>query len=41
VTIIQQGSQLLSQEDPDVADEMQRILSDECVQCLVAAEPAS
>jgi len=38
VTIIQQGSQLLSQEDPDVADEMQRILSDEGVQCLVAAQ---
>jgi pyruvate/2-oxoglutarate dehydrogenase complex dihydrolipoamide dehydrogenase (E3) component len=38
VTIIQQGSQLLTQEDPDVADEMQRILSDEGVQCLVAAQ---
>jgi len=38
VTIIQQGSQLPSQEDPDVADEMQRILSDEGVQCLVAAQ---
>jgi pyruvate/2-oxoglutarate dehydrogenase complex dihydrolipoamide dehydrogenase (E3) component len=38
VTIIQQGSQLLSQEDPDVADEMQRVLSDEGVQCLVAAQ---
>src|SRR5690349_22849070 len=33
VTIIQQGSQLLSQEDPDVADEIQRILSGEGVQC--------
>src|SRR2546421_384630 len=29
VTIIQQGSQLLSQEDPDVSEELQRILSDE------------
>ena len=38
VTIIQQGSQLLSREDPDVADGMQRILSDEGVQCLVAAQ---
>jgi len=38
VTIIQQGSQLLTQEDPDVADEMQRILIDEGVQCLVGAQ---
>jgi pyruvate/2-oxoglutarate dehydrogenase complex dihydrolipoamide dehydrogenase (E3) component len=38
VTIIQQGSQLLTQEDPDVADEMQRILIDEGVQCLVTAQ---
>jgi pyruvate/2-oxoglutarate dehydrogenase complex dihydrolipoamide dehydrogenase (E3) component len=37
-TIIQSGPQLLSREDPDVADEMQRILSDEGIQILVAAE---
>jgi pyruvate/2-oxoglutarate dehydrogenase complex dihydrolipoamide dehydrogenase (E3) component len=39
VTIIQSGPQLMSREDPDVADEMQRILSDEGIQILVAAEP--
>ena len=38
VTIIQHGSHLLSQEDPDVSDEMQRILSDEGIECLVAAQ---
>ena len=37
-TIIQSGSQLLSREDPDIADEMQRILSDEGIQILLAAE---
>ena len=29
----------MSREDPDVADEMQRILSDEGIQFLVTAEP--
>jgi pyruvate/2-oxoglutarate dehydrogenase complex dihydrolipoamide dehydrogenase (E3) component len=38
VTVIQSGPQLMTQEDPDVADEMQRILSDEGIQILVAAE---
>ena len=38
VTIIQRGSHLLSQEDPDVSEEMQRILSDEGIDCLVAAQ---
>ena len=38
VTVIQSGPQLMSQEDPDVAAEMQRILSDEGIQILVAAE---
>jgi len=38
VTVIQSGPQLITQEDPDVADEMQRILSDEGIQILVAAE---
>src|SRR6202047_2124822 len=39
VTVIQSGPQLMTREDPDVADEMQRILSDEGIQILVAAEP--
>jgi pyruvate/2-oxoglutarate dehydrogenase complex dihydrolipoamide dehydrogenase (E3) component len=39
VTIIQSGPQLMSREDSDVADEMQRILSDEGIQILVGAEP--
>src|SRR5438876_9184322 len=38
VTIIQQGSQLLSQEDPDVSEELQRILSDEGITSLVSAQ---
>src|SRR3989449_9249964 len=38
VTIIQQASQLLSQEDPDVSAEIQRILSDEAIECLVSAQ---
>src|SRR3989449_4396406 len=38
VTIIQQASQLLSQEDPDVSAEIQRILSDEGIECLVSAQ---
>ena len=38
VTVIQHGPQLMGREDPDVADEVQRILSDEGIQVLVAAE---
>ena len=38
VTIIQQASQLLSQEAPDVSAEIQRILSDEGIECLVSAQ---
>jgi pyruvate/2-oxoglutarate dehydrogenase complex dihydrolipoamide dehydrogenase (E3) component len=38
VTVIQHGPQLMAREDPDVADEVQRILSDEGIQVLVAAE---
>ena len=38
VTVIEAGPRLMSREDPDVADEMQRILSDEGIQILVAAE---
>jgi pyruvate/2-oxoglutarate dehydrogenase complex dihydrolipoamide dehydrogenase (E3) component len=38
VTIIQHGPQLMTREDSDVADEVQRIFSDEGVHVLVAAE---
>jgi len=38
VTIIQQGAQLLSQEDRDISDEMLRLLSGEGIECLVAAQ---
>jgi len=38
VTIIQRGPQLMDREEPDVADEVQRILSDEGIQVLLAAE---
>jgi pyruvate/2-oxoglutarate dehydrogenase complex dihydrolipoamide dehydrogenase (E3) component len=38
VTVIQHGPQLMGREDPDVSDELQRILSDEGIQVLVAAE---
>lgn len=38
VTVIEPGPQLMSREDPDVADEVQRILSDEGTRFLLAAE---
>ena len=38
VTVIEPGTRLISREDPDVADEMQRILSNEGIQLLTAAE---
>jgi len=38
VTVIERGPRLMSREDPDVANEMQRILSNEGVQFLTAAE---
>jgi pyruvate/2-oxoglutarate dehydrogenase complex dihydrolipoamide dehydrogenase (E3) component len=38
VTVIEAGPQLMGREDADVANEMQRILSDEGIQILVAAE---
>src|SRR5215471_1902074 len=38
VTIIETGPQLMTREDPDVAGEIQRILGDEGIQILVAAE---
>jgi len=38
VTVIESGSQLMTREDPDVADEMQRILGDEGIGFVIAAE---
>jgi pyruvate/2-oxoglutarate dehydrogenase complex dihydrolipoamide dehydrogenase (E3) component len=38
VTVIERGPRLMSREDPDVADEMQRILGNEGAQFLTAAE---
>ncbi len=38
VTIIQDGPRLLGREDSDVADEMQRILSDEGIEVLTGAD---
>jgi pyruvate/2-oxoglutarate dehydrogenase complex dihydrolipoamide dehydrogenase (E3) component len=38
VTIIQHDPQLLSQEDPDISSEVQRILSAEGIDCLVGAQ---
>jgi pyruvate/2-oxoglutarate dehydrogenase complex dihydrolipoamide dehydrogenase (E3) component len=38
VTVIGHGSQLMTREDPDVADELQRILSDEGIGFLIGAE---
>jgi pyruvate/2-oxoglutarate dehydrogenase complex dihydrolipoamide dehydrogenase (E3) component len=39
VTVVEPGPQLMSREDPDVADEIRQILSDEGIQFLVATEP--
>jgi pyruvate/2-oxoglutarate dehydrogenase complex dihydrolipoamide dehydrogenase (E3) component len=38
VMVIEHGPQLMSREDPDVVDEMQRILSDEGIAFSIAAE---
>jgi pyruvate/2-oxoglutarate dehydrogenase complex dihydrolipoamide dehydrogenase (E3) component len=38
VTVIEHGPQLMAREDPDVVDEMQRILSDEGIRFLIAAD---
>jgi pyruvate/2-oxoglutarate dehydrogenase complex dihydrolipoamide dehydrogenase (E3) component len=37
VTVIESGPRLMSREDPDIADEVQRILSDEGIEFFVAA----
>jgi pyruvate/2-oxoglutarate dehydrogenase complex dihydrolipoamide dehydrogenase (E3) component len=38
VTVIEAGPQLMGREDPDVAEEIQRILSDEGLQFMLAAD---
>ncbi|HET8921305.1 MAG TPA: FAD-dependent oxidoreductase [Xanthobacteraceae bacterium] len=38
ITVIEPGSQLMSREDPDVANEMQRILSEEGIQFFISTE---
>ncbi len=38
VTVIEHGPQLLSREDPDVADEIRKILSDEGIEIVLGAE---
>ena len=38
VTVIEPASRIMSREDPDVADELQRILGSEGIQFIVAAE---
>jgi pyruvate/2-oxoglutarate dehydrogenase complex dihydrolipoamide dehydrogenase (E3) component len=38
VTVIETGAQLMAREDPDVADEMQRILSEEGIRFLLQAQ---
>ena len=38
VTVIEAGPQLMGREDPDVAEEMQRILGDEGIEFLTGAE---
>jgi pyruvate/2-oxoglutarate dehydrogenase complex dihydrolipoamide dehydrogenase (E3) component len=39
VTVIEAGPQIMAREDSDVADEMQRILGDEGIRFLIAAQP--
>jgi len=41
VTVIEHGPQLMSREDPDIVDEMQRILSDEGIRFLTATHALS
>lgn len=40
VTVIEQGPQIMGREDPDAAEEVQRILTDEGIQFLTAAQLA-
>ena len=39
VTVVEQGRRLMGREDPDVVEEMQRILGEEGIRFLVAAQP--
>src|SRR6266487_4685616 len=39
VTVVQHGPQLLAQEDPDVADAIRQLFSDEGIEVLLSAEP--
>ena len=39
VTVIEPGSQLMSREDPEISAEIQRILSNEGIEFLIAAQP--
>ncbi|MGA8756789.1 MAG: FAD-dependent oxidoreductase [Stellaceae bacterium] len=39
VTVIEPGSQLMSREDPDISAEIRRILSNEGIEFLIAAQP--
>jgi pyruvate/2-oxoglutarate dehydrogenase complex dihydrolipoamide dehydrogenase (E3) component len=41
VTVVETGRQIMAREDPDVADEMQRILTDEGIRFLIASETLS
>lgn len=41
VTVIEAGSQIMSREDPDVAEEMQRILAEEGIEFLTSTRPIS
>jgi pyruvate/2-oxoglutarate dehydrogenase complex dihydrolipoamide dehydrogenase (E3) component len=38
VTVVEHGSQIMAREDADIADEMQRILSDEGIQFMLGAK---
>lgn len=39
VTVVEQGPRLLGREDPDVVEEMQRILGEEGIRFIVSAQP--
>jgi len=39
VTVVEPGPHIMSREDPDLAEEVQRILSEEGIQFMTAAEP--
>src|SRR5881296_2974196 len=39
VTVVQHGPQLIGQEDPDVADAIRQLFSDEGIEVLLSAEP--